>query len=206
MRTTMNRLALLLALMTLPVLAHAASDVVADGVTYHWSDQDLGYIVTGWDGETPIQSLHICGTVDGVDVVAIQRGAFQDNTDILYVKIDEGITRIGESAFRGCKSLQYAVLPEGLVTICEEAFAFCSSLEIFSIPSTVRDIQARAFMGCTGVTDVYFNITDADALMAAPAETGAFVWWDGWYRVIPGDYQTNDSRGNTDKGREDRDS
>ena len=171
---------LFLMLMMTSRVGHAAGDIVASGVVYHWSDQEMGYVVTGWDGETPIQSLHIYGTVDGADVVRIEPGAFQDNTDIVYVMIDEGITRIGENAFSRCQNMKCAVLPEGLVTIGEEAFAYCDDLEMFTIPSTVRDIQARAFMGCTGVTDVYFNITDAAALMAAPDETGAFVWWDGW--------------------------
>ena len=35
--------------------SHAANDIVVDGVVYHWSNQDLGYVVTGWDEETPIQ-------------------------------------------------------------------------------------------------------------------------------------------------------
>lgn len=187
-------LILLLLLMT-SWSGHAAGDIVADGVVYLWSNQHMGYIVTGWDGETPIQSLHICGTVDGMDVVAIEPGAFQDNDDIVYVMIDEGITRIGESAFSCCGNMKCAVLPEGLSTIGEEAFAHCSALETFTIPSTVRDIQARAFMGCTGVTDVYFNITDADALMAEPDVPGAFVWWDGWYQGLTGDYQNLDPHG-----------
>ena len=176
--------------------SHAANDIVVDGVVYHWSNQDLGYVVTGWDEETPIQSLHICGTVDdGMDVVGIQPGAFQDCANIVYVMIDEGITYIGENAFSGCENIKYVVLPEGLVTIQEEAFAFCSALELFTIPSTVRDIQARAFFGCTGVTDVYFNIIDEEALMADPDDPDAFVWWDGWYENIFGDYQSYDPHG-----------
>ena len=179
--------------------SHAANDIVVDGVVYHWSNQDLAYIVTGWDEETPIQSLYISGMVfdgsDYMDVVGIQSGAFQDNTDIVYAKIDEGITFIGENAFSGCENMQYVVLPEGLVTIGEEAFAFCSALELFTIPSTVRNIQARAFMGCTSVTDVYFNITDVNALMSGPDDPDAFVWWDGWYQDIFGDYQSNDPHG-----------
>ena len=176
-------------------LSHAANDIVVDGVVYHWSNSDLGYIVTGWDEETPIQSLHICGTFEDGDVVGIQSGAFQDNTDIVYAKIDEGIIYIGENAFSGCENMKYVVLPEGLVTIEEEAFAFCSSLELFAIPSTVRNIEARAFMGCTSVTDVYFNITDEEALMADPDDPDAFVWWDGWYQNIFGDYQSYDPHG-----------
>ena len=45
------------------IMGHAATDMVVDGVTYEWSPTELGYIATGWDEETPIQSLHICGVV-----------------------------------------------------------------------------------------------------------------------------------------------
>ncbi len=177
-----------LMLMTI-VCSHAANDpVIVDGVVYEWyensSAHEYGYVAAGWDEETPIQTLHIVGDINGYDVYGIADGAFQDRTNILYLKIDEGISWIGESAFWGCKSLEQAVLPEGLVTIGERAFANCEGLQQFVIPSTVRDIQAHAFMGCTGVTDVYF-------LMTTAAELDNFVWWDGWYK----DYEATDSHG-----------
>lgn len=155
------------------ITGHAAGDVVAGGVTYEWSPRELGYIVTGWDEETPIQSLHILGEVDGLDVVGIATGAFEDNEDIVYLTIDEGILYIGENAFCRCVNLEVAVLPEGLVTIQEEAFAFCSKLTTMTIPSTVEDIQAHAFSGCTGVTDVYFLMDET--------QLEYFNWWDGVY-------------------------
>ena len=153
--------------------SHAAGDIVASGVVYHWSNDDLGYVVTGWDGETPIQSLHIRSVVDDMDVVGICAGAFEDNEDIVFLTIDEGITYIGQNAFCRCYNLDVAILPEGLETIEEEAFAFCTKLKTMAIPSTVKDIQAHAFSGCTGVTDVYF-LMDADQL-------DTFAWWDGVY-------------------------
>ena len=165
----------LLTILTLltAIIGHAATDMVVDGVTYEWSSSELGYIATGWDEETPIQSLHIHGVVDGLDVVGIATGAFEDNEDIVFLTIDEGIVYIGQNAFCRCYNLEVAILPEGLVTIEEEAFAFCTKLTTMAIPSTVEDIQAHAFSGCTGVTDVYF-LMDADQL-------DAFAWWDGVY-------------------------
>ena len=179
----------ILALLT-AIIGHAATDMVVDGVTYEWSPTELGYIATGWDEETPIQSLHICGVVDGLDVVGIAAGAFEDNEDIVFLTIDEGIAHIGQNAFCRCYNLEVAILPEGLVTIEEEAFAFCTKLTTMAIPSTVEDIQAHAFSGCTGVTDVYF-LMDADQL-------DAFAWWDGVYPSLGeeehGGMEFNESR------------
>ena len=165
---------LLIVILTLltAIMGHAA-DIVVDGVTYQWSQNERGYIAIGWDEETPIQSLHIRGTVNGLDVVGIANYAFDYNKDIVYLTVDEGILYIGENAFSRCTNLKTAILPEGLVTIKEEAFNFCTALTTVVIPSTVNEIQSHAFSNCTGVTDVYFLMTDVDLL------NGNFSWWDG---------------------------
>lgn len=161
--------------------------VIVDGVEYTLQ-QNGNFIVTGYDQNTPLQSLHILGELDDGFVEGIAPGAFQYNDVIKQLRIDEGITSIGTNAFWGCNNLEIAVLPEGLVTIGEAAFFDCTSLTEFVIPSTVREIQAQAFMGCTGVTDVYFLMDDAQALQD-------FVWWDGWYQNIPGEYESSDPHG-----------
>lgn len=170
---------------------HAASDVVVDGVTYSWSSNDGAYIVTGWDGETSIRSLHIRAVVNDLDVIAIDDAAFEDNNDIVYLTIDEGITSIGENAFCRCGSLRVVIMPEGLEEISEEAFAFCTSLTTVTIPSTVTDIHAHAFSGCTSVTDVYFLMTDVDQL-------DGFDWWDGTY-ASPGEEEHGGMEFNTNE-------
>lgn len=184
---------LLIALLTVltATVGHAAdSQVVVDGVVYEWSNNDGAYIVTGWDKETPIQSLHIRGVVNDLDVIAIDNAAFEDNEDIVYLTIDEGITSIGWNAFCRCDNLEVAILPEGLKTIEEEAFAFCEKLTTMVIPSTVTEIQSHAFWECTGVTDVYFLMNDVDQL-------ADFNWWDGIYE--PGNEQHGGMEFNTNQ-------
>ena len=177
----------------LATTARSATDrVVVDGVVYEWhsANNQYGYVATGWDEDTPIQSLHIHGQVgDGYDVLGIAARAFEDNHDIVYVKIDEGVAYIGQNAFDRCTSLEVAVLPEGLTTIEEEAFAFCNALTTMVIPSTVSDIQSHAFAGCTGVTDVYFLMNTE--------QLAGFDWWDGIYHDAPqeaGGMEFNQSR------------
>lgn len=160
------------------IIGHAADDCIVDGVTYEWSNTELGYIATGWDEETPIQSLHIYAEVNGFEVVGIAAEAFEDNDDIVFVTIDEGIVYIGQNAFCRCGNLEAVLMPEGLVTIEEEAFAFCTKLTTVVIPSTVEEIQSHAFSGCTGVEDVYF-------LMDSDGQLDNFYWWDGVYHVTP---------------------
>ena len=177
-------------------VAHAANDeIVVDGVLYEWYENsithDYGYVATGWDEVTPIQSLHIRGEVGGYQVYGIAAQAFQDNQDIVYLTIDEGITSIGQNAFCRCHNLEVAILPEGLETIEEEAFAFCTSLTTMVIPSTVTEIQSHAFWECTGVTDVYFLMTEV-------AQLDDFNWWDGVY-TQPGEEQHGGMEFNTNQ-------
>ena len=221
----MKRLIFSLLLLTALVGHAANEDIIVDGVVYTWSSSDIAYVVAGLDdsNDSPKNHIHLHGIIynengDDFDVVGIKAEAFMDNDVIEFVEMDDGFLYIGAGAFSGCSSvqriktpptlveikndafyscsaLQYAVLNEGLVTIGERAFAYCSALEEFVIPSTIRDIKAQAFLGCKNVTDVYFMITDRDALMA-PAETsGAFVWWDGWYQNIFTDYESPDLHG-----------
>ena len=173
------------------IVGHAADDVVVEGVTYTWSRTDGAYIVTGWDEETPLRSLHIRAVVNDLDVIAIDDAAFEDNNDIVYLTIDEGITSIGENAFGRCANLQVAILPEGLESIGEEAFAFCTSLTTLAIPSTVTDIYAHAFSGCTSVTDVFFLMTQEEQL-------NGFDWWDGVY-ASPGEEEHGGMEFNTNE-------
>lgn len=159
-------------------VGHAANDdIVVDGVVYEWYAQNnqYGYIATGWDEVTPIQSLHIHGMVNGYQIFGIEDEAFGDCTDIEYLKIDEGVTYIGEYAFSRCSNLKVAILPEGLETIGQFAFEFDSLLTTMVIPSTVTEIQAHAFSYCTGVTDVYFLMDDTQL-------QDFEGWWDGVYR------------------------
>ncbi|MBO7609582.1 MAG: leucine-rich repeat domain-containing protein [Muribaculaceae bacterium] len=187
----MKRLLIALITVLTASVGHAANAVVVDGVIYTWSPSDGAYIVTGWDDETPIQSLHIHAEVNDLDVIAIDDAAFEDNEDIIYLRIDEGITSIGENAFCRCSNLKTVILPEGLEKIEEEAFAFCTSLTTMVIPSTVTDIYAHAFSGCTSVTDVYFLMTDENQL-------SGFDWWDGVY-PSPGEEEHGGMEFNTNQ-------
>ena len=177
-------------------VGHAANDdIIVDGVVYEWYENSItheyGYVATGWDEVTPIQSLHIRGKVDKYQVFGIANGAFEDNEDIVYLTIDEGITSIGQNAFCRCHNIEVAILPEGLETIEEEAFAFCEKLTTMVIPSTVTEIQAHAFSECTGVTDVYFLMTEEEQLYD-------FHWWDGVY-TQPGEEEHGGMEFNTNQ-------
>ena len=199
----MRNLLIISVILMTGICAHAAppEEIIVEGVVYQLSNG--AYSVTGWDNETPIQSLHILGEVEGLEVKSISASAFdpqeyEEPPVIESVEIDEGVTtignnafidctaiewirmpstltKIGNGAFARCTSLQHAFLNEGLNTIGEDAFYYCTSLTIMVIPSTVTAIGAHAFSECIAVTDVYF-------LMNTQEQLSEFGWWDGIYR------------------------
>ena len=188
-------------------VGHAANDdIVVDGVVYEWSPNDLGYIVTGWDEETPIQSLHIRGVVNELDVVRIAESAFdpenytdEDNPLPLFesVEIDEGITYIGENAFIDCSSIKWVRMPSTLRIIGSDAFFRCFSLEYAFLNEGLETIGERAFSNCTSLTTMVIpstvteiqahafsdctGVTDVYFLMTDVDQLNYFNWWDGVY-------------------------
>lgn len=67
--------------------------------------------------------------------------------EILTVRIEEGISQIGNQAFRDCGNILEVTLPESLEIIGSNAFIRCASLIEICIPIGVREIGQYAFAG-----------------------------------------------------------
>jgi hypothetical protein len=205
-------------------VGHAANDdIIVDGVVYEWSPNDLGYIVTGWDEKTPIQSLHIRGVVNELDVVRIAESAFdpenytdEDNSLPLFesVEIDEGITYIGENAFVDCTGIKWVRMPSTLLTIGIGAFLRCTSLEYAFLNEGLKTIGEEAFAFCTSLTTMVIpstvteiqahafseckGVTDVYFLMTEEEQLYYyFHWWDGVYE--PGNEEHGGMEFNTNQ-------
>ena len=97
--------------------------------------------------------------------------------DVISVRFNDGLQKIGDRAFSKCRSLERIVLPstvteigidafnsccnlrevtfnEGLQKIECTAFYKCRSLERIILPSTVTDIGYNAFNGCRDLKEV----------------------------------------------------
>ena len=110
------------------------------------------YVVTGIEGRTT--ELEIPFLHDGLRVIAIEEGAFENNTDLTRVVLPNSIQHIYAKSFKGCSNLGDINLPDSLLSIGVSAFEECSSLTAVTVPHLVETISSRAFYHCTSLASL----------------------------------------------------
>lgn len=70
------------------------------------------------------------------------------------VKVEEGVTSIGDYAFYGMPNMTEIQLPKGLKTIGGYAFKNSTKLNKVELPDTITKLGESAFYGCTGLTKI----------------------------------------------------
>lgn len=92
-------------------------------------------------------------------VTSIGDYAFYYCSDATSVTIPSSVTSIGNSAIRMCLKLSSVTIPSSVTSIGEHAFQYCSSLTSITIPSSVTSISPHAFLYCSSLSSI--NV-DAD--------------------------------------------
>jgi len=97
------------------------------------------------------RSLTISGTGEIKD---IYNSSVNRNKIIEKVRIESGITSIGDSVFRWCSNLNSITIPSSVTSLGDSAFKRCSSLTSITIPSNVTSLGYSAFEGCSSLTSI----------------------------------------------------
>lgn len=119
------------------------------GYNLEWSLSDTGL-------------LTISGTGDMGDYTGDNPAPWYGYRDsITKIRIEEGVTSIGERAFTGCDKAKSVSIPEGVTRIGMLAFNVCSSLTSVTIPRSVSNLEGAAFSGCTNLKKI--NVTNGNA-------------------------------------------
>ncbi|WP_162137665.1 beta-sandwich domain-containing protein [Methanomassiliicoccus luminyensis] len=95
--------------------------------------------------------------LDGMSVVEIAEGAFQNERTIISVTIPDSVTIIGDGAFRGCTALQHVSIPGTVETIGSFTFYDNHALTSITIPSSVQKIEPLAFWNDYNLATIVFE-------------------------------------------------
>ncbi len=112
-------------------------DAPADAGTAAWSFEGAGTLVIRGDAEGD----------PAYPWAALKRSA-------LAIRVEEGVTALGDGAFSGFRFVKSVELPDGLKSIGSMAFANCQSLEGIELPDGVESIGADAFSHCYDLASV----------------------------------------------------
>lgn len=78
--------------------------------------------------------------------------SFKEN--IISVKIENGVTNVGNFAFAGLISLIDVYLPDSISNIGISTFANCNSLENIELPTNIKSIDKAAFYNCKSLRNL----------------------------------------------------
>lgn len=120
--------------------------------------------------DSTITNSGICGenvtwTLDNLGVLTISGKGNMDNyntyapwyelkDNIMQVKIEEGVTSVGDFSFFNCDNICLVDLSSTITEIGNLAFDGCSGIAKIDIPSSVTTIKYRAFCQCKGITSI----------------------------------------------------
>ena len=108
--------------------------------------------ITAYSGTE--SNLEIPSKIDGKNVIAIDRCAFEDNKTLVSVTVPNGVTRIGFSAFKGCENLESITLPKSLRVIESFAFNNCYKLDGVILPENLRSLGGHSFSNCEALKEI----------------------------------------------------
>ena len=82
-------------------------------------------------------------------VTSIGDYSFSDCSYLVEVEIADTLTHIGVAAFEGCNNLETLVLPDGVNTISDFAFSWCNRLHNVTLPQKCDYLGQGAFESCS---------------------------------------------------------
>ncbi len=139
----------LILLLTLGLAVLLSTAALADDAT----SGTCGENVT-WTLNTDTGVLTISGEGEMEDYSGADAPWYSQQSSVISVVIENGVTNIGSTAFEECTNLTNVTIPDSITSIGDEAFYDCTGLTSVTIPDSVTDIGNFAFSGCTSLTSV----------------------------------------------------
>ncbi len=121
-----------------------------------------------WEFNETAGELTISGEGDMLDFPSLLRSEWHTySSKIKSVKIEEGVTSIGDYTFGGHTSLTSVTIPSTVERIGMNAFHYCTSLKNITIPSSVSEIDVSSFSYCNNLIQVENGVSYVDKWVVA---------------------------------------
>ena len=110
---------------------------------------------SSWSFNDASGNLVITGTGPMEDYTLVKLPPWWDiKEQIDYVKLESGITTIGDRAFKNCSWLTNIIIPDSVTSIGEGAFISCSSLANITLPDGITRIGDSTFFRCNNLASI----------------------------------------------------
>ena len=87
-------------------------------------------------------------------ITRLGNGTFRDLVNLQSIALPTSLTEIGESVFSGCSKIQSIAIPDGVTMIGDYAFFKCTSLKQITLPSKLANIPASMLSGCKALESI----------------------------------------------------
>lgn len=112
-------------------------------------------------------------------ITAVGDCAFMGCTNLTDVQLAETVEILGVYSFSSCPALAQVKLPEGIRIICAKAFCKCTGLQRINLPVTLTNIDMRAFAQDEALRSVVYQGTPEQwkqVLISVAASDNRFLW------------------------------
>ncbi len=108
-----------------------------------------------WSFDSTDGKLTVNGTGAMEDYTSSSDVPWKDiKNNIFSVKIESGVTAIGEKAFANCTNLVSVNIADTVTKIGSDAFSHCDSMTAFTVPENVKRIDSAAFIDCDMLSEL----------------------------------------------------
>lgn len=167
--------------------------LVAQWTEYKWTyelleDETISIVYD----DTNSGDIVVPTVINGYEVSALGKNAFNGFDGITSITIGDHITSIGSWAFAGCTSLTDIEIPNSVESIGAYGFFDCSGLTNVYIPSGVTSIGNWCFANCSSLTAVdisdtvstmgsyVFKYCDDELVISVEAASAPSNWASAW--------------------------
>ncbi|MDR2197386.1 MAG: leucine-rich repeat domain-containing protein [Coriobacteriales bacterium] len=149
--------------MSLTPFSNGMTAEEATAAGWAWTESAGNLTITKYSGSykgTLEAPLTIPESIDGKPVVAVASSSLGSGSGIVALRVPSSITTIKEYAFDGNSTLKSVVLEEGVKTLGEAAFYNNKSMTTITLPNSVTTLGSSGpfpygvFEGCTALTTV----------------------------------------------------